>query len=212
MLGSVQKMSAIKGRTAALFILLLVTTAACSPSRSAPTDSAESTPAAEPSAAEPSGGAAPSAAAGARTTWGPVSLTLPGGLTPVKVPSTDVLHRFGAVGKVSASGQAPALAVVVQDRPQRSARVEATSGAEVARVSGGADSLTLKQVTIPGADDAWSLEYDEKALSAAIPPLHRSSLIADAGDRLVVIEARAAGAEYRNVGLAAALASVRLSP
>jgi hypothetical protein len=205
-------MSTFSARTAVLCLALLATVTACSNSGS--TAGAQTGPEV---IAEPGGTAASSPASiarpatGARTTWGPVSLELPAGLTPVEAPSTETVHRFGAVGPVGAETQPAALAVVVQDRPERRAKAEADSGAEVARRAGGAANLRLRSISVPGASAAWSLEYDELPLSADQKPLHRGSVIADVGDRLVVIEARATGAEYQDAGLAAALASVRLA-
>jgi hypothetical protein len=107
------------------------------------------------------------------------------------------------------------IAVVIQDEPARKAAAEAAAGAQLARsaVGGGAQNVQLRRLSLPGATDAWALEYDETPAtgSATGVQLHSASVTADVGDRLVVIQARASATEYPESGLATALTSAEFT-
>lgn len=188
-----------------MLLFVVLTVVACG-SDSTSVDSPAATSAAGPTAA--AGSAPPTGTAGGRTQWGPVSIQLPSGFTPVDVPAGGNGQRYGARASTSSdpAGTA-AVAVVVQDTPQRSAREEVAANAKIARQLGG-ESVVSRQVSLPGADDVWTLEYDEPAQ----PPLHRASVVADLGDRIVVVEGRAPATRYDATGLPAALSSLRFTP
>jgi hypothetical protein len=199
-----------RGRTSLILLVLLACTA-CSGSGTG--GAPASRPTADPTTSLAPVSAGGTAGPGERTVWGLASIVLPAGFTPVEVPSTDVVHRFGA--KAGRPGGPAVIAVVIQDAPTRKAAAEAAAGAQLARsaVGGRARNVQLRQLSLPGATDAWALEYDETPAtgSSAGAQLHSASVTADVGDRVVVIQARASVTEYPESGLATALTSAQFT-
>lgn len=146
-------------------------------------------------------------ASGGLTRWGPVTLALPADFTPVQAPSQDGVQRFGARSGGATSAAGPdVVAVIVRASPARPARAEVEANATIAR-STGATSVTTRQVTLPGADDAWALDYDEAGGNGVL--LHRGTVAADVGGTLVLIETRGVAAGYQTGALPDILASAR---
>lgn len=201
-----------RGRTSLILLVLLACTAC---SGSGTEDAPASRPTADPTTSLAPVSTGGTAEPGERTVWGLASIVLPAGFTPVQVPSTDVVHRFGAKAGGPGSGGPAVIAVVIQDAPTRKAAAEAAAGAQLARsaVGGRAQNVQLRQLSLPGATDAWALEYDETPAtgSSAGAQLHSASVTADVGDRVVVIQARASVTEYPESGLATALTSAQFT-